>query len=144
MTVERVDASSVRAWHAMRPLLWPGEALENLEEAAAKLERGHLLTIVACEGDRIVGFAEASIRHDYVNGCDSSPVVFLEGIYVLPEYRKRGIARALTETVAAWGRESGCSEFASDALVENTDSHAMHRALGFEESERVVYFRKTL
>lgn len=144
MTVERVDASSLRAWHAMRALLWPDEPLEDLEEAAAKLEREHLLTIVAREGDQIGGFAEASIRHDYVNGCETSPVVFLEGIYVLPEYRKRGVARALTEAVAAWGRASGCTEFASDALVENADSHAMHRALGFEETERVVCFRKRL
>jgi aminoglycoside 6'-N-acetyltransferase I len=43
-----------------------------------------------------------------------------------------------------WGRTQGCSEFASDALLENSDSHSMHRALGFEETERVVYFRKSL
>ncbi|MBV8636773.1 MAG: GNAT family N-acetyltransferase [Candidatus Eremiobacteraeota bacterium] len=144
MTIERVDASSLHAWHAMRPLLWPREPLDDLEEAAKMLERPHLLTIVARDGNRIAGFAEASIRRDYVNGCETSPVVFLEGIYVLPGHRKRGIARALSDAVAAWGRKAGCTEFASDALVENTDSHAMHCALGFEETERVVYFRKLL
>nr|WP_241823604.1 GNAT family N-acetyltransferase [Sphingomonas sp. Sph1(2015)] len=48
---------------------------------------------------------------------------------------------ALVAAVADWGRAQGCSEFASDAELENVDSHAMHRALGFVETERVVYFR---
>jgi aminoglycoside 6'-N-acetyltransferase I len=38
----------------------------------------------------------------------------------------------------------GCREFAWDAAVENEPSHAMHRALGFEKTERVVFFRKSL
>ncbi len=144
MTVEPVDASTVGAWHAMRALLWPDEWLPDLDEARALLEKADLLFLVARENNRRVGFAEASIRHDYVNGCETSPVVFLEGIYVRPEDRKRGVARALCDAVARWGRERGCTEFASDALLENVDSHAMHRALGFEETERVVYFRKVL
>jgi aminoglycoside 6'-N-acetyltransferase I len=35
-----------------------------------------------------VGLVEASIRTDYVNGTSSSPVAFLEGIYVIPEARR--------------------------------------------------------
>ncbi len=144
MTIQRVDAATAHAWHAMRALLWPGEWLPDIDEAKAMLEKPNLLTLVARDGDASVAFAEASIRDDYVNGCDTSPVVFLEGIYVRPEHRKRGVARALCEAVSEWGREHGCTEFASDALLENDDSHAMHRALGFEETERVVYFRKPL
>jgi len=71
-------------------------------------------------------------------------VACLEGIYVKPAYRRRGIARALCERVAAWARKLGASELASDALLDNTDSHAMHRALGFTETQRVVFFRRTL
>lgn len=33
---------------------------------------------------------------------------------------------------------------ASDALLDNAGSHAFHEAVGFEETERVVYFRKSL
>ena len=91
-----------------------------------------------------MGLGEASVRRDYVNGCDASPVVFLEGIYVAPTYRRRGIARQLAERVAEWGRGRGLGEFASDALLDNTASHAFHSAIGFEETERVVYFRRRL
>lgn len=84
------------------------------------------------------------MRHDYVNGCNSSPVLFLEGIYVRPVDRRKGIARLLCNAVADWGRSLGCVEFGSDALLENSASHALHTALGFEETQRVVFFRKPL
>ena len=91
-----------------------------------------------------VGFIEVAVRKDYVNGTDSSPVAFLEGIYVVPEARRMGTARALLATAERWAISRGCREFASDAPLENETSHAMHRALGFKETERVVFFRKLL
>jgi aminoglycoside 6'-N-acetyltransferase I len=93
---------------------------------------------------RACGLVEASLRSDYVNGTHSTPVVFLEGLYVAPAVRRQGIARELVAAVAAWGRARGCSELASDTPLANRASQAMHRALGFEETERVVYFRKAL
>ena len=91
-----------------------------------------------------MGFAEAALRHDYVNGCQSSPVAFLEGIYVRPAFRGRGVGRQLVKAIEAWALASGCTEFASDAAIDNTTSHAMHEALGFSETQRVVYFRKVI
>lgn len=91
-----------------------------------------------------VGLVEAALRTDWVNGTQSSPVAFLEGLYVIPEARRSGIARALVATVSVWARRMGCRELASDALLENETSHAVHRALGFEETQRVVFFRKAL
>jgi GNAT superfamily N-acetyltransferase len=58
--------------------------------------------------------------------------------------RRQGAARRLVEAVQQWAGQMKCSEMASDALLENTDSHGMHLGLGFEETERVVYFRKVL
>jgi aminoglycoside 6'-N-acetyltransferase I len=40
--------------------------------------------------------------------------------------------------------DMGCTEFVSDARLENEASHAMHRRLGFTETSRVVYFLKSL
>jgi aminoglycoside 6'-N-acetyltransferase I len=91
-----------------------------------------------------VGLAEASMRIDYVNGTVSSPVAFLEGLYVVPPARRRGVAQSLVCVVSDWARSRGCSELASDTLLENEASQAVHRALGFEETERVVFFRKAL
>ncbi|MFV0922809.1 aminoglycoside 6'-N-acetyltransferase [Sphingomonas parapaucimobilis] len=119
-------------WLALRAALWGDEAGEP---------PGGDGNFVALVDDRVIGFAEAAVRHDYVNGCDTSPVLFLEGLFVDPGHRRQGVAGALVAAVADWGRAQGCLEFASDAELENVDSHAMHRALGFVETERVVYFR---
>ena len=91
-----------------------------------------------------IGFAEASLRRDYVNGCETSPVAFLEGIYVMPHARGQGVGRALDAAVRDWAIVRGCREYASDALLDNRESHAFHAALGFEETERIVYFRRVL
>ncbi len=147
VTVSTATASDVAVWSALRHQLWPDASTdEHADEIAAILaEPGASVTLLARAADGIVvGFAEASIRHDYVNGCDTSPVGFLEGIYVVPEQRRQGVAAALVGGVTDWVRNQGCTELASDAPVDNADSHQMHNALGFEETQRVVYFRKRL
>jgi aminoglycoside 6'-N-acetyltransferase I len=135
------------AWRQMRQALWPEmKEEENLleTEAMTKATSRFLVRVAMNREDQPIGFVEATVRNDYVNGCSTSPVAFLEGIYVEPRVRRRGVARALVNAVEEWGREMGCREFASDALLENASSHSMHAGLGFQETERVVYFRKDL
>ena len=131
-------------WLSLRLALWPEELEEGHRRGMADARRHGHFVMLARSLESTVGFVEASVRHDYVNGTRGSPVGFLEGIYVAPESRRHGVARALVERAAAWARERGCAEFASDSLLENVEAHAVHRALGFEESERVVYFRRDL
>ena len=134
------------SWATLRHELWDEESIaSHRAEAAAQLsDSDRFLNLVALDNDVVVGFAEASIRHEYVNGCDESPVLFLEGILVASAARRSGVARRLVDAVADWGRKRGCREFASDAWHDDVDSHAFHLAAGFEETERVVYFRREL
>ena len=145
VTLTAPEGSDDRAWLALRSALWPGgPEAEQASAMADALARGHYVRLAVSSGGSPVGFVEASKRADYVNGTSSSPVAFLEGLYVVPEARRQGIARALVESVAEWAVRQGCSELASDSLLDNTAAHAAHRALGFEETERVVAFRKRL
>jgi len=91
-----------------------------------------------------LGFIETSTRVDYVNGTSTSPVGFIEGLYVIDAARFQGIGRMLVQAGERWARERGCREMASEALIGNESSHAAHLSLGFHETERVVYFRKDL
>lgn len=146
----RIEAPTVTTlpdWRRMRQRLWPEmREDENTRETGTMIATDSRFFVrIALNGEgRPAGFAEATLRTDYVNGCATSPVVFLEGLYVEPRSRRQGVARALVNAVGIWGRGHGCREFASDALLDNTVSHAMHRALGFEETERVVCFRREL
>ena len=44
-----------------------------------------------------IGFAQCGFRHDYVEGTETSPVGYLEGVFVEVAYRRQGIARKLVE-----------------------------------------------
>lgn len=145
--VERCVSVEQTGWLQLRAALWPhcaeAEQLAEMAEFLAQPERFIQLVAYAGAGEP-VGLVEASLRNDYVNGTESSPVAFLEGLYVAPTHRRRGIARELVSAVVEWATTRGCKEFASDAALENEVSHRVHRSLGFEETERVVYFRRAL
>jgi aminoglycoside 6'-N-acetyltransferase I len=108
------------------------------------LQRSACVLLALDEDGTAVGFVEATKRDDFVNGTETSPVAFLEGLYVQPSHRRGGVSRMLVSAVATWAGVLGLSELASDSPLENVNSHAVHRALGFVETERVVYFRKKL
>jgi len=131
----------------MRAALWPdADPAELADELDALLADPDQVAFVAeREGDskRLCGFAEASVR-PFANGVDESPCAFLEGWWVDEDTRRSGMGRALVAAVENWARGRGFAELGSDALLDNTLGHQAHQALGFEEQERVVYFRKRI
>ena len=148
MPIRIATTSDLEAWAGLRAQLWADMTYEqHLDEAAAMLARpsGEFIAFLdVVDGAGIRAFAEAALRHDYVNGCETSPVAYLEGIFVRPENRGAGIGRDLLKAVRSWAQQQGCSELATDADLDNLTSHAFHRAVGFAETERVVFFRKAL
>lgn len=148
MHVERAAAAHADEWAELRAALWPSRTVAqhraDLSETFLTGNADVAAFIAVAANGEPVGFSETALRRDYVNGCETSPVVFLEGIYVRPDARRARVARKLCDAVAEWGRARGCTEFASDAGLDNLASHAFHRALGSAETQRVVYFRKLL
>ena len=145
--IEKCTPQDLQIWVAFRHSLWPDAEEQELRRDAECLMKRPSQAAVFLAWIRphfAVGFAEARLRTDYVNGCDTSPVAFLEGIYVQQDWRKLGIARLLCQAVEDWATNLGCTELASDVLIENTGSQHMHTALSFEETERVVFYRKRL
>jgi aminoglycoside 6'-N-acetyltransferase I len=144
------------AWLELRRSLWPengghDHAKDDHAQEVARYFAGELkipLAVLLADADeedgaRIVGFAELNIR-PYAEGCTTDQVGFLEGWFVVPEARRRGVGRALVRAAEDWARSQGCTEFASDTLADNDISAAAHRALGFEEIEVIRCFRKDL
>ena len=136
------DAATVAA---LAQQLWPHhEAAQLLEEFEPLLEDANAAVFLAFSDDMPVGFAQCQLRHDYVEGTASSPVGYLEGIFVTHAYQKQGIARALLASCEKWAKEQGCSEFASDCELSNTNSLRFHLSMGFEEANRIICFTKKL
>jgi aminoglycoside 6'-N-acetyltransferase I len=104
---------------------------------------GELTVFVAEENGRVVGFLELDYRK-YAPGCRSSPVPFIEGWYVESDFRRHGVGRALMQAAEARARAAGHDEIASDVEIENADGINAHVALGYQEVERCVSFRRSL
>jgi orotate phosphoribosyltransferase len=145
--VRPATTEDAAAWLTMRHALWPDEAGSHAEEVtkflAGKLTHPREVLVAFDEAGAALGFVELSIR-SYVDGCDTDWVGYLEGWYVVPDHRRRGVGRALVAAAEEWARRQGSTEFGSDALLQNDVSAAAHRALGFEETEQLRYFRKVL
>ena len=147
MSPERLSSIDDADWLSLRIELWPDcPRQQHVEEMASFLREPMRFVqfIVREPNGRGVGFAEASIRTDYVNGTSSSPVAYLEGLYVRPQARGTGVAGSLVLAVSEWALAMGCTELASDTQPENLLSQAVHLKLGFVETERAVFFSKPL
>ncbi|MBE7494544.1 MAG: GNAT family N-acetyltransferase [Verrucomicrobiaceae bacterium] len=146
MEVRPVAIADGDKWTALRSLLWPDAS--NSADVRHYFQRAKPLdgiTFVAESPEGMLcGFAELSIRREYVEGATTTPVAYLEGLFVLPSFRQKGIARQLIEASERWAREQGCLEFASDTVLSNEVSISVHVACGFTEVERAVAFIKTL
>lgn len=148
ITVRPAAIHDAAAWLGMREALWPDEEsiwhAREIEQFFAGTLRMPLAVLLAIDdGGTPVGFAELSIRA-YAEDCVTDNVAYLEGWYVVPEARRRGVGRALVAAAEEWAVAQGCTEFASDALLDNAPSAAAHRALGFVETVQIRCFRKSL
>lgn len=147
MTVRAATKSDAAAWCALRAALWPAADRDALRaEADAHFTGGGLLAAIfvwESPNRQLLGMIELSLR-PYADGCASSPVPYVEGWYVVPSARGHGIGRALMDAAEDWARVQGHTEMASDVLIANAPSKSAHKALGFEEVERVIQLRKAL
>ena len=143
--IREARASDRAAWLHMRDALWPGSLADHDVETQRYFARDARppLTFIAELDGRAVGFLELELRTS-APGCASSPVPFIEGWFVEPAHQRRGIGRALVRAAEAWALAHGFDEIASDTEIENATGLAAHLALGFEETDRVISFRRAL
>jgi aminoglycoside 6'-N-acetyltransferase I len=140
-----MGANDRAIWAQMRIALWPDATVRGHAEMTDELvgNREVLGLIAEAADGNAIGFAEIAVRK-YANGCDTRPVAFLEGVWVKPQFRRRGIGTRLIAHAGAFLAERGFRELGSDTPIDNQASQAAHVAWGFSETERVVYFRKLL
>ena len=133
-----VSVESEKTWAELCVALWPEQSLDDLIREGRKSGfRNQFFYLISGEA---VAFISLSLRHDYVEGTSTSPVGYIEGIYVKPEFQNQGIARELVEFAKKWSVEKGCLELASDCELHNDVSRKFHNKVGFKEANVVVCF----
>lgn len=144
-SIRRAESKDAEDLIMLAGLLWPGNDPADLrcemEEILGSVEDA----VFICQHDgNPTGFAHCSLRKDYVEGAQESPVAYLEGIFVMPEHRGEGTAAEILRMCERWASEAGCSEIASDCELDNSDSLRFHMKAGFSEANRIICFIKKL
>lgn len=145
MTIEVLASEHVSQVTELILKLWPDCTYEEeFTNCLEIMDSESQNMFVAKVQDECVGFVQVAQRTDYVEGTTTSPVLYIEGLYIEPPYRNQGIAKRLVERSEEWGIEQNCLEIASDAELNNSDSIEFHKSIGFKEVNRVVCFSRTI
>lgn len=129
----------------MAVLMWNSHTVDELEtEFMETLNDKNSTFFIKYINNIPVGFSQCGLKTDYVEGTESSPIGYLEGIFVKEKYRNKGCAKELLCACEMWAKEIGCSEFASDCELDNIGSFNFHMVMGFDEANRIICFKKRL
>ena len=125
--------------------MWDSASLAELEADFAEIINSDTaVCFIKYYENTPIGFARCSLRTDYVEGTVTSPVGYLEGVFVKEEYRNKGFAKELLFACEQWAKGKGCSEFASDCELTNINSLIFHLSMGFDEVNRLICFKKEI
>ena len=143
--IRKVETRDHHVWMAFRKAVYEDDD-ENAHRAEMQSyfnDDARACFVLVNEEDEMVGLLEMSLRN-IVDGCVSSPVGYIEGIYVSAAERGQGLGRMLTEKARAWALNKGCTELGTDALITNKPAQQFHQRMGFEEVDRVVVYKMSL
>ncbi|MCM3633614.1 aminoglycoside 6'-N-acetyltransferase [Paenibacillus camelliae] len=145
MIIEKANKKNLDEVTSLAIKLWPENIWSALRaEFEKQLDSKKDVVYLAITEGRYVGFIHMSLRYDYVEGSSTSPVGYIEGIYVDENYRNKGISKMLVEAGEIWSKSLGCTEIASDTELHNVGSQQFHERMGFKEVAKIVAFIKTI
>ncbi len=145
ISIRHAMHEDIPEWLRMRQALWGTSPIEDLRwglEESLNDPKQAIFFAVRADGSPC-GFLEAGMR-SYGEGCETSPVGYIEGWYVDDDIRNQGVGRRLVQTAEDWARSLGMTEMASDTWLDNETSIQAHLRMGYEEMERLVHFVKKL
>lgn len=137
-----ISKNNFEEWLSMGIALWPDHKKNELEKVFREELKSnkHKHFLAKDEDGEYLGFINLSLRSDYVQGSSSSPVGYVEGIYVKPKYRKQGVAKELVRQAEKWAKKQECKELGSDTELINIDSQKFHKNLGFKKADVIVHY----
>ncbi|WP_010283648.1 aminoglycoside 6'-N-acetyltransferase [Bacillus timonensis] len=145
MEIVKATDNDIKIIVRLALLLWPDNVESELKmEFSELIQNKNAVFFLAKEESEAIGFAQCQLRTDYVEGTESSPVGYLEGIFVTKEFRGNGVAKQLLSACEKWAKSNGSKEFASDVELENNVSLRFHLNNGFQEANRIICLTKKL
>ena len=144
MEIKKATKSEIEQVAKLAVKMWDSSTVEELSTDFEDYVNNGGIVFLAYRDNKAIAFAQCGLRRDYVEGTESSPVGYLEGIYVVEEERLQGVAKQLLNACQNYAKEQGCTEFASDCELKNEESLRFHLKMGFVEANRIICFNKKL
>jgi len=146
MNFYEISRQNFDEWVLMGVALWPHHTKKEITKEFRKQLKEEKYKTFICINDtsQSIAFINLSLRIDHVEGASSSPIGYVEGIYVKPGYRKQGVAKELIKVAEKWAKKRGCKELGSDTELSNVDSQKFHKKLGFKKADTIVHFIKKI
>ena len=143
--VKSAEVNDLGVLAGLAALLWQNHSAEDLFHEFSKImSKGESHFLLMFDYYMRVGFALCQLGHVFVVVTETTPVGYLEGIFVKEGYRNKGYAKELLAECEAWAKRNGCHEFASDCEIDNIGSFRFHKAMNFAEVNRIICFTKRL
>lgn len=146
-TIRAIHQEDRSEWLRLRRALWPRYSAAQLEAEMHSLFTGsarQAVFVAERPGGALCGMIELSIR-SHAKGCRTKDVGYIEGWYVDPDMRRKGIGGQLVRAGEAWAQGLGCREMASDTTTPDYPiSPSAHARLGYEETGQTIHFRKNI
>ena len=144
MEIKKVTKNEIEQVAKLAVKMWDSSTVEVLSSDFEDYINNGGAVFLAYRNNKAIAFAQCGLRYDYVEGTESSPVGYLEGIFVVEEERMQGVAKQLLNACQNYAKEQGCTEFASDCELGNKESLRFHLKTGFVEANRIICFTKKL
>lgn len=144
MEIKRASVNEAELVAELAIQMWTDNSVDGLKAEFVDYMNNGGAVFMAWDANTAIGFAQCGFRYDYVEGTETSPVGYLEGVFVEESYRRQGVAKKLVRACQAFAKEQGCTEFASDCELNNAESLQFHLKMGFEEANRIICFTKKL
>ncbi len=102
-----------------------------------RLERGESVIFMADLEGSLAGFAQLYPSYDSI---ELDKILILHDLFVEPEARRRGVARALMEAARRHGETVGACGISLATAVDNHRAQALYEQLGYVRDERFLHY----
>lgn len=145
MLIQEISKYNVEGLAKLFTKLWTDcNFEEELEHCKRLIDSEKDMCFIGKNINEYIAFIHVSLRMEHVEGVTQSPVGYIEGLYVHPDFRRIGIGNHLISLAEKWCKEKNCSQIASDTDIQNKQSISFHKNRGFRETARLVTFIKDI
>lgn len=129
--LDRIHYETRPDYFGKRECSYPKDAYDECLADADTLMRG------AFEGEQLLGIVRATLweKSGMIEGIKT---VCLDNIYILPEARRKGIAKALFTSVEDWSRKKQAVRLDLHVWDFNKDALALYKAMGMDFQYHVM------